>query len=294
MTRDGAPRFSVVVPTYSRPRQLGACLTALAASSYPRELFEVVVVNDGGAPPDECVASFRDRLDVRLISQEHAGPAIARNTGAANAAGTFLAFTDDDCMPAPGWLRALDARLAAEPDRLVGGRIVNSLSENVYSEASQLLVQYLYEYFADRRSGPRFFSSSNLALRADLFQAIGGFDRGFVLSAGEDREICDRWQQGGRELSYEADALVYHAHDLSLKRFVRQHFAYGRGAHFYHLARSERKQERMKVEPLRFYTGMMRYPFRSATGARALGVAALLVVSQAANAAGFFYERKRG
>src|SRR5262245_37328532 len=94
--------FSIVVPTYQRPDQLTMCLQSLTFLDYPRSNFEVIVVDDGSEmPPETVVAAFHDRLDVTLLTQPHAGPAQARNTGAAHAKGAFLVFTDDDCTPAP-------------------------------------------------------------------------------------------------------------------------------------------------------------------------------------------------
>jgi len=78
------PFFSIIVPTYARLRQLTACMQALANLDYPRDRFEVIVVDDGSeTPPEAAVLSFRNRLDVTLVQQAHAGPAVARNTGAA-------------------------------------------------------------------------------------------------------------------------------------------------------------------------------------------------------------------
>ena len=95
------PFFSIVVPTYQRPVQLAACLQALSRLDYARERFEVIVVDDGSpTPPKAVVESLRDRLQLTLHLQRHAGPAAARNAGAMRARGKYLAFTDDDCLPA--------------------------------------------------------------------------------------------------------------------------------------------------------------------------------------------------
>jgi len=68
----------------------------------------VIVVDDGSEMPLEAVvAAFHDQLDVTLLTEPHAGPATARNTGAVRAKGEFLAFTDDDCTPASDWLQTL-------------------------------------------------------------------------------------------------------------------------------------------------------------------------------------------
>jgi glycosyltransferase involved in cell wall biosynthesis len=116
--------FTVVVPTYNRPRPLDDCLAALVALDHPRDRFEIVIVDDGSAVPvDDLVRRHADRsgVSVRLIRQSNAGPASARNTGAAVARHDFIAFTDDDCRPRADWLTALARELALDPQCAVGG-----------------------------------------------------------------------------------------------------------------------------------------------------------------------------
>src|SRR5439155_13666442 len=126
--------FSIVVPTYERPRQLATCLQALAGLDCPSDRFEVIVVDDGSTTPlDAAVAPFRDRLQVKLLVQSHSGPATARNTGAMQPQGSYLAFTDDDCMPAPEWLQSLAARCPKTPDQMIGERTINALPDNLDS-----------------------------------------------------------------------------------------------------------------------------------------------------------------
>ncbi len=133
--------ISVIIPTLSRPGLLTQCLEALARQTYPRERFEVIVADDGSPEPViGVVDAFRHRLDVTYLQLPHAGPGAARNAGAAPARGDLLAFTDDDCEPEPGWLDALAGRFAANSNVGVGGRVVNALPANIYSETSQLLV----------------------------------------------------------------------------------------------------------------------------------------------------------
>jgi GT2 family glycosyltransferase len=284
--------FSVVIPTRDRPGSLARCLDALSRVDYPRDAFEVIVVDDGGAiSPDPAVESVSERLRVRLVRRAHAGPAATRNAGAAEARHPYLAFIDDDCTPDPGWLAALARRFASAADCMVGGRIVNSLTDNRFSEASQCLVSYLYEYF--NRESPRFFCSNNLALPSASFTEAGGFDTSFPFAAGEDRDLCDRWHFSGRPLRYAPDAVVLHAHDLDLKGFWRQHSRYGRAAARYHQLFAGRRGRSVRVEPVRFYADLVRYPFREMSWTRAWPCAGLLLVSQLANAGGFTYERLR-
>lgn len=283
-----APSFSIVIATRARPRQLGDCLSALDLLDYPRACFEVLVVDDGGPEPlDSTVAPYRGRFDLTLLRQAHGGPAAARNAGAARAVGTFLAFTDDDCQPAPDWLRALAARFGTAPEAMIGGRTVNALPENPFSTASQLLVDYLYEYYNADPAGPRFFASNNLAAPAERFRALGGFNPRFTRTAAEDRELCDRWVQFGEHLTYAPEVVIRHAHCLDLGGFWRQHFNYGHGALGFHRSRAARRQRRSWIEPPSFYVRLAGYPMTRRRTPRAIGLALLLFLSQLANAAGF-------
>jgi GT2 family glycosyltransferase len=287
------PPFSIVVPTYRRPERLASCLRALAQLDYPRDRFEVIVVDDGsGAPPAPWAAEIPPSLDVTMISQAHAGPATARNTGAARARGDYLAFTDDDCMPEAGWLRGLAARAAPGADQVLGGRTVNALADNPYSSATQLLLDYLYEWHAEH-GGAAFFPSNNLAVPTALFRARGGFDVGFPLAAGEDREFCHRWARAGGRLVYAPDAVVRHRHHLTLASFWRQHVNYGRGALRFHRLRARSDGGRGAGTPLSFYLRLIAYPMGRARGRRRLTLTALLSLAQIATAAGYWRERLR-
>ena len=234
-----APFVSIVIPTHRRPAQLAACLTSLGTLDYPRDRFEVIVVDDGGNMSPDSVAPFRPRLDVTLLNQAHSGPAAARNHGARRAKGELVAFTDDDCVVDPRWVRALAARFDGSGNA-IGGRTLNALPHNVYSTASQILIDYLYGYYNPVAEDAVFFASNNLAVSRREFLAIGGFDESFGRAAGEDRELCDRWRGLGHGMIYAADALVHHGHELTLRRFCRQHFNYGRAAVHFHRARTRR------------------------------------------------------
>jgi GT2 family glycosyltransferase len=297
-----APDISIIGPTRKRPEKLVTCLQALSGQTYPRNRFEVIVVDDGSdVPLASAISPFRASLHLRFIEQQRAGPAGARNNGARHAVGRLLAFTDDDCEPDAGWLGAFDTHSRQNPDCAIGGETLNALGTNVYSSASQLLVDYLYEYSAagmasedvDAQKGPPFFTSNNLAVPAALFHEVGGFDESFPLAAGEDREFCDRWRERGYPLHRASDAVVRHTHSLSLPTFWRQHMNYGRGAFQLRKARASRGAAPLGLEPFAFYGRLLTYPIRAPRHQPALRLMALLFVSQVANALGFALEMRR-
>jgi GT2 family glycosyltransferase len=177
------------------------------------------------------------------------------------------------------------------------GHTVNALSDNACSEASQLLIDYLYSTHASRDSrrdgadSPAFFTSNNLAVPAHLFRHLRGFDESFPLAGGEDREFCDRWQFLGYRLVYLPRAIVRHAHGLSFARFWRQHVNYGRGAFRLRHTRLARGRPGLSLQPLSFYVRLVGYPRRVAHSGSSARLMALMLTSQVANALGFLLER---
>lgn len=285
------PTFSVVIPTYNRPQQLTSCLAALAKQDYPTDKYQIVVVDDGSRTPlNSIVDTDKNQINITLIRQQNAGPAAARNTGVQHAIGDYIAFTDDDCMPDAAWLRQFAVALHTSPDAMVGGHTVNALPQNLYSSASQALIDYLYSYYGSATQGI-FFASNNIAMAKAHFLAIGGFDVSFPLAAAEDRNLCDCWQQAGYPMKYVPTATIQHAHALSLKSFWRQHFGYGRGAYCFHQVRAQRTEQSIQLEPTQFYTNLLKYPLKEKVRSP-FKVSSLFFLSQVATVAGFFWERQ--
>lgn len=282
----GAPlSVAIIVPTYNRPARLAQCLAYL--SMLEGGPYRTIVVDDGSDQPvDSICRPHRDWVEV--VRKVNGGPAAARNTGADAARGAdLIAFIDDDCRPSRDWIVKLAAAHGGIASRLVGGRVDNALPDNVCSSASQSLCSYLYDYYLESGSELTFFTSNNIMCSRDEFLARGGFDEGFPIPAGEDRDFGIRWHEQGGELVYAPDAAVDHAHDLNLAKFWRQHSNYGRGARQLHLTMDRRGDARPKLERTSFYMGMFSYPFRSRSK-RPFTEAVLVGVSQVAMVSGYF------
>ncbi len=284
------PAISIVIATYARPRQLAACLEAVFALDYPRDRFEVIVVDDGAPEPVGPVAEqHRDRLRIRVERTERGGPGAARNAGARLADGELLAFIDDDCLPTPGWLRGLAELHRASPSHALGGRTLNALGGSPFSETTQLLNDVLYDHYNTNGNGDWYFASNNMAVPAEGFRALDGFK--VDLPNLEDRDLCERWAAHGYGMSFAPRAVVHHAHEVTLRGFAAQHFSYGRGAHALSRDRAVRtgKPEWPEVG---LHVEFVRQALRR--GARGPLLAALVLVSQAAYVAGFLGQRWRG
>lgn len=255
----------------------------------------MIVVDDGSLdPPTDVVQLFDDLLVVRLVVvSPNAGPAKARNTGAAHAVGTYLALLDDDCVPDVDWLHRMDERLREYPKALVGGSMRNGAPESVCAEASQQLVEFLYRYYNADIDNARWFMSANIVCPRAEFMSIGGFGTEFPLAAAEDRDFCDRWREAGHRLIMAPRAFVSHVRPMSLKNYWRQHQTYGRGAHHLHQARARRKVALPKMEPVSFYLRLVFSAFGSGKLRQAPVLLALLIVSQVGYAVGYYPERRR-
>jgi len=189
--------FSVAIPTCDRNDALAACLERLAPGSqtFPCDGYEVVVTDDGTASPAERLV--RERFPWAVWTQgPRKGPAANRNHGATLARGRWLAFTDDDCLPDPGWLAALASATQGEARALEGaihplGDMSRDLAECPVNLAGGL------------------FWSANIAVRRDLFQQVGGFDERYQIAAHEDEDLQLRLREV-TEIAFVPEARVSH------------------------------------------------------------------------------------
>ena len=282
--------ISVIIPTFGRPDALRRCLRALALSDFPNDQFEVVVVDDGSPRPlGSELAQFKNELNLVVIRQENAGAAAARNSGARQARGRYLAFTDDDCLPAPGWIRNLQAHLEAAPEAALGGLTNNAAPDNVYSSVRHLLAHHVYDTYVTDPSSVRFFGSNNFALAREPYEREGGFNEQFR-PAYEDRDLCDRLIRRGVRFIYAPQAMVAHDRRMDLRSFLRQHAGYGRGAFIFY-RRTERAGDGRRM----FF--LWRVMWAATTGARGwhrLVGPILVMLSQLAALFGFILSAGKG
>jgi glycosyltransferase involved in cell wall biosynthesis len=174
-------QVSVVVPTFKRPDLLERCLAALEAQDFDPAAYEVIVADD---EPSETT---RQRVEVRAAQARTAiryvavpdthGPAAARNAGWRQASGEIIAFTDDDTVPDPGWLRS---GVAAFVDGVVGaaGQIVVPLADRPTD----------YQRNEARLEHAQ-FATANCFYRRAALEAVGGFDERFTSAWREDSDL---------------------------------------------------------------------------------------------------------
>ena len=140
-------RFSVVIPTFNRRHYLSRCLEAIFNQEYPKDEYEILVINDGSDDDTQGYLASVRRDNFYYFLERSGGPAKARNYGIKKSRGEFVAFTDDDCLVPVDWLKELEMGFIAWPEAAaVGGfleapdskLIQNPLARLEYFETHQI------------------------------------------------------------------------------------------------------------------------------------------------------------
>jgi len=224
-------RVTVVVPCYNGQEPLALTFAALANQTYPRDLLEVVVADDGSDPP--IIVPSGAPFEARVVAQERAGFGLARarNTGAAAATGSILVFLDCDMVPEPHHVEAHarwhhlddriltlgfrnhvdfsgitpeDVRAAGSIDDLVGGRNVSSPQWiEFHMSRTRDLTSADTDLF-------RIVTGGNLGISRDFYDHLGGSDESFTQWGAEDTELGYRAFNAGGVLVPERRALAWH------------------------------------------------------------------------------------
>ena len=156
---------------------------------------------------------------LRFVRQEHRGPAAARNTGASQATGDYILFTDADCEPAVNWLEALCAKL----DTGIAG--VKGIYRSIQTEWVARLVQVEYEEkynYMQQFEEIDFIDTYSAGFRLDVFWKYGGYDERFPYPSVEDQEFSFRLAAGDERMAFCPDAVVTHRHSGTLWGYARK------------------------------------------------------------------------
>lgn len=190
------PHISVVIPTCERNDLLNACLFRLAPArqDFPAHQYEVIVTDDGaGTTAEELVRTQYSWA--KWVAGPRRGPAANRNSGFRNAQYDLVAFTNDDCLPSPGWLKSYSRALTVDKSVYEGKTICSAPATSP-----------MYEVATNATGGCLW--SCNLMLRREAFDALGGFDEDFPLPYLEDADFRDRVNARNLGVSWVPDAVV--------------------------------------------------------------------------------------
>lgn len=227
--------LTVAIATLDRPEGLAACLEALLCGQ--RLPAEVIVVDQGAEQSGRPVVASREGpVPLVYVHQERRGLSASRNAAIERAGQPVIAFTDDDCVPGPGWVAALEQALAAAPaPAAVSGRVLPLGPEtpgtfSVSPRESTRRVDY-----RGKQIPWQVGTGGNFAVQREWLERAGLFDErlgaGSPGRACEDAELIYRLLRAGACIRYEPEAVIYHQRQSKAQRLSsRWNYGFGIGA----------------------------------------------------------------
>lgn len=224
--------FTVIVPAFNRGEEIDELLDSLARQSVGKNLFEVIVVDDGSTDNSEEIVNrhiLNGKINLFFLKQEHKGPGQARNAGMAKASGEYLLFIDSDCIADKDWLNEY-AKIVKQirpagfggPDKVLSG--FSPIQKAIDYSMTSFLTTGGIRGHSKKKISKYYPRSFNMGVRADIVKKIGGMNQ---LRHGQDIEFSHRIIRCGEPVVKVENAVVYHKRRISIKKFFRQVFNWG-------------------------------------------------------------------
>jgi len=200
------PFVSIIVVVLNMENTIYGCLSSLVSLSYPKERYEIVVV-DGGST-DQTLTICRE-FGLRCVVEKKRGRGLARNVGIKSSKGEIVAFIDADCTAPRDWL---SVHVASYSDSAVGA-VTGAVANPYLSSSSKPAILMHYENFAEfdeslKRRYIYHAPTCNTSFRRSVLELVGFFDE--CLDAYEDFVLSKRITNAGYRILFKPDAKVVH------------------------------------------------------------------------------------
>lgn len=221
--------FSVIVPVYNRPDELGELLRSLSVQDYAGS-FEVVVIEDGSTISSKEIAEqYFGKLDISYYFKNNTGPGDSRNYGMSLAKGDYFLIFDSDCIIPPHYLSVVDKKLRENYVDFFGGpdKALDSFSD-IQKAINFSMTSFLTTGGVRggsekvNRFQPRSF---NMGISKAAFLASNGFGN---IHPGEDPDLSIRLWELGYSSRLFIDAYVYHKRRIDWDKFGIQTAKFGK------------------------------------------------------------------
>lgn len=218
--------ITVGICTHDRPNYVRDCLEGLRHQTAAACKFEILVVDSAssGDTPMRLARLVDETPGARLLRVEQLGVSYARNTAARAARGTYIAYIDDDAVPAPDWITAILTAIAeADPPALIGGRILPQWEAplpqwwpaRLRGTLSIIECEGQGEYRTTDLAAELEPYGANMIVQVEALLAIGGFEQssgrvGKALLSDEEVQLAWRLQAAGYSARYDSRIVVHH------------------------------------------------------------------------------------
>ena len=238
-------KVSIIIPVYNRKEILGKTLAGIVHQTYPLNLIEVIIADDGSSDnPEELIGKFKPYFDIKYVSQEDLGfrASAVRNLGVSKASHQNLIFLDCDMLPLSNLVESMMKWLyVSKKVVLIGHRRfvctddfsidqciesimplthlpdINSENEIVKKGSDGVTIDWREKIYSEtnqlKSAGAhvfRTFCSGNVGFSREVWEQVGGFDEDFNHWGGEDTEFGFRAYNNGNWFIPVSEALALH------------------------------------------------------------------------------------
>lgn len=200
------PFVSIIVVVLNMAGMIGDCLSSLFALDYPKDKYEVIVVDGGSTDKTQQICR---RFDTKLVVDTRKGRGIARNVGIANSQGDIVAFIDADCVASKDWLLVHAENHREMSVGAVGGSVINPF----ISRSTFPAILSHYDNFAefDEKLPKRIMyhiPTCNASYKRNVLLEAQGFDD--KLDMYEDFMLSKKIANCGYRVIFDPKAKVLH------------------------------------------------------------------------------------
>ncbi|HIH09579.1 MAG TPA: glycosyltransferase family 2 protein [Candidatus Diapherotrites archaeon] len=197
-------RASVVIVSRGKPELLSRAIDSVINQDFPAKDFEIILVDDGSQKDDLAALVKKKAKTFPAISCVRQGPlglSAGRNTGAKNARGEIIVFTDNDCIADPQWLKNMVSKFTDGNVAGVEGKIIPA------APGENISPRKLFTNAPENLSGGK-FTGANTAYRKEIILKAGGYDE--VMNFWrEDSEFAFRAMEFGK-IAFAKGAIIFH------------------------------------------------------------------------------------
>jgi len=218
----------MVIPTHNRAVSLMRLLKSIEMQK--QTPYEVIIVNDGSCDSTkELLEIWKHQLhkffSIVFHNPVSKGPGVARNIGIQLASGEIVAFTDDDCILHPCWIKNIRSSkiwqviLTAAG---IGGRVLPIKRDSI----SQY---YTFHRILEPPKYNQYLVTANACFLRSALLEVGGFDEGHRYPGGEDNALSFKLTKAEYALGYDKNIVVFHDYRTSIPSFIKTFYRYGKG-----------------------------------------------------------------
>lgn len=238
------PFVSIIIPAYNEEKRIANAIEAVLKQTYPKDKMEIIVVDDCST---DKTCEIVSRYSVKLIHHhKNKGPSAARNSGAKEATGEILAFTDADDKADKSWLTNIVKHYKKRDMGCVVGS--SHITCNNRNWQQRILAELFIclrgddvvknVYNSKGQMGSNKSIGTNITFRRDIFKEMKGYDENLL--AGEEQDLVWGIEKAGYKIAFEPGSMVYIAPKDNFKKYIKQAYLYSKSGvivYFKHLAK---------------------------------------------------------